>query len=370
MSKSKNILHIITTLDTGGTERTLEKCLVDSPQDYKHTIICLSGNGLIADKLNDMGHKVIFLHLEKIYLLPFNLLKLFILFFKLKPISINAWMYHACFISLLLMITPFNRSKLVWNIRNTNLSTALNPKTTILIAKLIAFFTPLTECIIYNSHSAMHAHTSIGYKNKKSKIIPNGFDCDIYYPNKPKGIFNKKNSEITTIGYISRYNAQKDPLTFLEAVSLCIKKNKNIHFLCFGIGLDNDNKQWKNKIKELNLENHIDSFGITQNTIDCYSEFDFFTLSSIGESFPNVIGEALACGVPIISTKAGDIENIIEGCGISVKAQSPKALSAGWLKAIDLSLEQRQQLSSSCRMRALEKYDLKKINSLYWKCFI
>jgi len=368
MNKSINILHLITTLDTGGTETTLEKYLRNSPANYKHTVICLSGKGIIANQLIKNKHDVIFLHLEKKYLFLIKIIKLIVLFLKLKPSTINAWMYHACFISLFLKLCPFNKSKLIWNIRNTNLSTSLNPITTVFIAKLNAYFTSLTEFIIYNSRSAMEAHTAIGYKKNKSHIIPNGFDCNVYTPKNPSGIF--KNNDKKTIGYISRYNAQKDPNTFLEAVALCTQKHKNVHFLCFGIGLDTNNKQWQKKIADLNLEMYIDSYGITKNTKDCYSEFDYFTLSSIGESFPNVIGEALACGIPIISTKAGDIEEIVEDCGILVETQSPAALADAWIEALEQTYEQREKLSLKCRERALEKYELNKIIHLYWNCFI
>jgi glycosyltransferase involved in cell wall biosynthesis len=365
----KNFLHLINTLDKGGTERILTNLLKDSPKHFNHHIVCLSGNGILAKEITDLGYEVTFLNLENKKRVFYSISKLIILCYKIKPKVINAWMYHSCLLSILLSFIYTFRATVVWNIRNANLNASLNPKTTIFIAKLNSFFSIFIKTIIYNSSFSKKLHSEIGYSNNKAKVLPNGFDCELFSPKNKKGLWKNKSENDICIGYISRYNAQKDPITFLEAAKIVVSKNANIHFLCFGIGLDDSNPDWKQKINELNLQNNIHSFGINKNTSQWYREFDFFTLSSVGESFPNVIGEALASGIPIIATDAGDIKDIIENCGYCIKPKNPKLLAETWLKAINLDSKSKKKLALNCRKKALNCYDSKKINKSYWTFF-
>ena len=58
---------------------------------------------------------------------------------------------------------------------------------------------------------------------------------------------------------------------------------------------------------------------------------DLATLtSSFGEAFPNVVGEAMACGVPVVATDVGDTRSIIGASGEIVPPQRPDLLSAAW----------------------------------------
>lgn len=360
-----NILHIITTLDVGGTERMLEK-VIRFRISHEHFVICLKGEGKIGKTIEDLGVKVVYLHLEnpiRFLYLPFFLIKVI---FTFKPKLVNAWMYQACLLSLFFKL--FGHT-IIWNIRNNNIRRKYNSWLTVCIAKCLIPFSSFCKKIIYNSYAAENTHSTIGYSRNNTTIIPNSIDCNVYQPKNKQYLFSEY-SQIKPkklIGFISRYNSHKDPHCFLEAVKIFIQKNKDTVFLCFGEGLDPSNLKWQRHIEKHNLKNYIYSFGTTQNILHWYSEFDFTTLSSVSESFPNTIVESLACGIPVVATDVGDISKILFEIGIIVPPKRPKELAEAWHKMASLNNQNILELSKACRQKALEKYDVKLTMNQYYK---
>ena len=65
-----------------------------------------------------------------------------------------------------------------------------------------------------------------------------------------------------------------------------------------------------------------------------YSSLDLFCSPSCGEGFPNVVAEAMACGVPCVATDAGDSASIIDRFGIVVPADNADELARGLMQAL------------------------------------
>ena len=68
---------------------------------------------------------------------------------------------------------------------------------------------------------------------------------------------------------------------------------------------------------------------------DIYSSLDILVSSSISEGFPNVIGEAMACGVPCVATNAGDSSKIVGELGYVVDVANAQHLSTKIIQTIE-----------------------------------
>ena len=89
-----------------------------------------------------------------------------------------------------------------------------------------------------------------------------------------------------------------------------------------------------------------------------YPIFDVLCLSSIVEGFPNVIGEAMACQVPCISTDVGDAKQIIGVTGLVVDVQSPVAFATAMKHLFSLSPSERYSMGIAARNRVKTYFSL------------
>lgn len=107
------------------------------------------------------------------------------------------------------------------------------------------------------------------------------------------------NNQFTIIN-IGRLTNAKGQWHLIRALSYVKKEIKNIKLVILGQGeLEG---YLKDLVKKLDLQNNVVFLGYQKNPFKFISKSDLFVLSSLYEGFGNVLIEAMACGVPIIST--------------------------------------------------------------------
>lgn len=187
----------------------------------------------------------------------------------------------------------------------------------------------------------------------KSKIIFNQvdekfFDVNIYDP-----------KYIVSIGRLSH---QKNQMMLINAFAKVNEKYPDEKLLIYGDG--ELKEKLKNEINKKGLEDRILLMGLTDNIPKVLSKAKMFILSSDYEGMPNTLLEAMAAGVPCISTDCpcgGPKAIINHGVdGILVPVNNKKELA----KNILLLLEDNE-LSNEIRRNAKEKSEIFKPNNIF-----
>ena len=178
-----------------------------------------------------------------------------------------------------------------------------------------------------NLANAMKAH---GLKNDNYVVLPNVVNLDMFH------ISEKKNNTPCKIIHVSCFEDKSKNISGLLE-SLKIVEEKGIDFRCTLIGEGMDFDLMKAKAEELQLINKVRFTGLLegQKLANELASGDFLVLSSNYENMPVVILEALASGLPVVSTDVGGIKEMIdETKGILVEPKDKEALAEAIIKMI------------------------------------
>lgn len=366
--KQVKILHIISGLGNGGAEKNLFKIATCSNKEqFKHIIVSLKDYGWYGEELIKNDIKVYELNINKSI---FNLLNLFKIIKENNPEIIQTWMYHANFFGGIIAKLS-KKNNIIWSIRST--------KAHGIIIKLLNFFNIflshfIPKKILYCSNSAMKYKASIGYNKNKAVVIHNGYDILRYrfreYQRKElRNYYNIKDNSII-LGNFSRFNKVKDQLGLLKALKLVVTFNKDVKLFIIGTDVDTNNNL-KKFINNNNLNNFVTLLPGVRNIENYYSLIDLYVLSSIDESCPNVLAEAMASNAICVSTDVGDAKYILGDFGYVVRKKDYKAMSNEILKVANLNHKKKEELKINARNRIANNFSMgnmiKSYESLYKK---
>ena len=365
------IVHVITGLGTGGAEMMLYKLLsTGNPEQHSQIVISLTDIGPVGEKIQAIGVPVFALGMKRGVPGPaafFNLAKMLR---RESPDIVQSWMYHADLIAGIAARLA-GGIPVVWGIRNSTLDVASSRKMTIWLVRLCARLSSILPArIVCCSHVAAELHHQLGYTEKKMIVIPNGFDTKRFIPD--SGAYHAVRKELavdtTTIlvGLVARFDPQKDHQGFINACRLVHSAYPDVHYLLCGKGINWNNSLLTSWLSEAGLENVFHLLGERDDIPHLTAALDVaVSSSSYGEAFPNVVGEAMACGVPAVVTDVGDSALIVGDTGEVVTPDDPQMLASRLKKLLSLPAESRKRLGLSARQRVEQHYDLPTITARY-----
>lgn len=369
-NNSRRIVHLITDLDTGGANLMLYRLLsVTDHTRFKPAVIVLTNKGTLGISIESLGIPVYAVGVSRGQPTPTALLRIVTLLRQLRPDLIQGWMYHGNIAAS--VASAFVSDGLVlWNIRHTPYALEPYSRLTRLVIRVGGWLSRQPACTIYNSHVSARRHAQLSYNTEHQAVIPNGFDTDEFKPS-PAAHTALRHSlglpdNTLLIGLIARYHPQKDHANFVDAAATLSRQHPNAHFILVGRGVNTTNAELMHLIRETSLIKQVHLLAERSDVAKITAGLDIATLSSAwGEAFPNVVGEAMACGIPCAVTDVGDSAWIVGDTGIVVPPRDPQALAAAWAKLISLGADGRAVLGSAARQRIVSHFSLPVITSRY-----
>ncbi|MEW6556609.1 MAG: glycosyltransferase [Elusimicrobiota bacterium] len=302
MDKIK-ILHLITSLNIGGTEKFLLAVLKNLQDKYNFTVGYLKERGAITEEIEKLNISV----------LKFNFFSLVKYLKKNKPQIIHTHLYRANILG-----------RLAGKI--TGVPTIISSQRSIdgwkkfyhiWIDKWTANFCNL---IIANSLASKNILiTRENIPTDKTTVVYNG----IVFPS----TVNRQPSTTFTVAYIGRLHNEKGVYLIPEIAKIVCQQNDRIKFLIYGDGPERQNLELR--IKNLQLETRVEFLGWQTNLNEIYSSIDILLLPSEEESFPQSALEAMAYGIPVIASDVGGVSELVDDkkTGFLIKYLTPEAFA-------------------------------------------
>jgi glycosyltransferase involved in cell wall biosynthesis len=219
------------------------------------------------------------------------------------------------------------------------------------------------DAIVCSSASAAAAHEDLGYPHERMTVVPNGVDTDLFRPDPGARarLCDELGIPVDTqlIGMAARFSPPKDHRTFLRAASRFARERPRVRFLLCGREMTAANSTLAAWLARDGLEDRVDLLGVRDDMPTVHAALDIATLSSSwSETAPLAISEAMACGVPCVTTAVGDMPRMVADSGLSVAPRDPRALSDAWLRLLDESEESRQARGRAARRQVERDYSL------------
>ena len=178
-------------------------------------------------------------------------------------------------------------------------------------------------------------------------------------------------SDTLIIGNTAALDDQKDLFTFIDTAKKILATKANlpdIKFFIFGTGPKKE--ALEHYIIENELENNVILAGFRSNILDLLPEFDLLLMTSIEEGLPLSIYEAFAAKVPVVSTDAGGIKEVVlnNKTGFVANQKDSDALAKMSLKVLkDPSL--KNKLTENAFSLVSQNHDLKNFEENYYNFY-
>jgi glycosyltransferase involved in cell wall biosynthesis len=234
-----------------------------------------------------------------------------------------------------------------------------------LISKLVFLFDPLyallsrmtlsrSDCILALNNKAKQELVFIGVPENKITILPIGIDIN-KFSFTPFAKKDSKNIELLALGYLHK---RKGTELVIKALQLVKKNCPSVHLTIIGDGPQRT--ELENLASKLDLKKNITFAGFVnyEQLVKYYQKSHILVSMSRAESWGQVYIDAMACGLPIITSKNdGSNEIVVDGkFGYLVDKEDYKALADKTLHLIN-NFDLMAKLGRCARQEVENKYD-------------
>ncbi len=362
-SSSLSIVLVVRSLNYGGAERQLID-LAKGLHDRGHSVLVAVSydKGPLLTELRTTDVPVAVLAKRGRWDVVGYLWRLARLLRQTRPQVLYAFLVEPS-IQAVFVKPMLPRTRIVWGVRASNVDLAgygWFPRLTFRLSRYLARHADL---IIANSSAGAIYHRAQGYPADRITVVPNGIDLARFVPDADAGRRKRIAWGVpepsVVIGNVGRLDRMKDHATLLDAAVQVLGTRPDAFFVCVGDGPRTNRCELEARALALGISPRVKWVGTEADMTAVYNGFDVCCLcSAFGEGFSNVLGEAMACGIPCVATDVGDATKIIDMCGVIVPPASPTRLAQGILRLLTSVDAERKR---ACRQRIAEEFSLERM---------
>lgn len=358
----QRMLFLVRRLDYGGAQRQLVELARVLRRRGHCVVVCVFyPDGSLEAPLEESGVVIRHLHKRGRWDVFGFLISLIRVVRQEHPGVLHGYLAVPNILGVLLK-PLFPRLRIVMGLRGSNNALKRTDWLASLSYWLEARLSPFADLIVANSQAGRDYAISQGFPPGKLIVIPNGIDTARFYPDpearrRLRREWGIREDQIL-IGMTARLDPIKDHPTFLRAAAMLIAERNDVRFVCLGDGVKEYRRHLEEMTNALGLQQHVLWKGEWADMCAAYNAMDIATLSSASEGFPNAIGEAMACGVPCVTTDVGDAAWLVGDTGILVPPGLPEALVAGWKSMLAAD---REKMGGRARQRVIDNFSVERL---------
>lgn len=361
MSAAPHVVHVIDSLGVGGTENGLVNLVGALAGDFRHTIVCMTQSGPLADRLlPDVPVHVIG---KRPGVDRRALFRLTVLLRRLRPDIVHSrnWgAFDAVLAGWLARVPVAIHGEHGREISDPHglrrRRNALRRLCAPMVDRFVAVSDDLTRWLI----------STVGVPRRKVVTIHNGVDVERFAAaaredgRRTLGVA----PESVAVGTVGRLDPVKDQATLLEAFAVVASEHRHATLHIIGDGPCRD--ALHEQAHRLGLNARVAFLGERRDVATLLSGFDVFVLPSIAEGISNTILEAMAAGLPIVATRTGGNPELVEDrvSGTLVPVGDHRRLAAA-LSAYTADPHLRALHGKAARQRAMEEFALDRMAVRY-----
>ncbi len=296
------VMHIFPELSLAGAEIVMLNLIRGTSEKLRHHVITSNVSELsFLAQVRAAGAEISILPSFRSHPIRF-MTEMRTIMSNEMPSVVHSWMYLANIASL---AVPHN-IPVVWSFHGEKLSHKLLPRIAELSLVPVSYFLPST--IVFPSRASWRNYMRSGFKPGISKYIHNPVDTSLFFPDAAAGQSYRQARAYpggTVIGCAARWHPEKGHIHLFDSLRKALDDGADITLVCAGRNMNHRTAEVKDALRARKLEDRVILVGLESNMRGFYNSVDLMVVPSLTEAFGNVIVEAYACGVPVVSTNCG-----------------------------------------------------------------
>ncbi len=258
--------------------------------------------------------------------------------------------------------------KIVYSVHGFYFHDEMNPATRAFFVVIEWLLGRITDWFMFVSEEDRKTaiRTGIARRPEQAVTIFNGVDTGRFSPRLRDG----PRPEVPVIGIVGRIVREKGYREFAEMAAQILQSGRSAKFLVVGATLASDRDQFGANFAKMlearGLTPHFTLAGFTKDVPQLLRSMDIFVLPSYREGFPRSVLEAMAAGLPVVTTSIrGCREAVVDGVtGLLVPPRDSKALTTAVCKLAD-DPEMAARMGLEGRKRVCERFEMATVQARF-----